>query len=194
MRFLSMGLLALAVFHHAVHGAELPTQTGEWPQSRGVHRDGVSTDLGLSLQWTGDGPPLAWKATGLGPGYSSVSIHEGRIFTMGQRDGQECIIALSLTDGHELWHAPVGKTGDNGGYPGPRCTPTIDENRVYALGMRGDLACCDAAGGKILWRKNLETDFGGSMMSGWGYSESPLVDGDKLICTPGEGSDARGAR
>jgi outer membrane protein assembly factor BamB len=104
---------------------------------------------------------------------------------MGERDGQECIVALSLSDGHELWLTPVGKTGDNGGYPGPRSTPTTDDNRVYALGTRGDLVCCDATTGKILWRKNLEIDFGGSMMSGWGFSESPLVDGEKLVCTPG---------
>ena len=185
MRFLFPGLLVIALLRASVSGADLSTPANDWPQWRGVHRDGISPDSGLAQQWTADGPPPAWRIAGLGSGYSSVSIHEGRIFTMGERDGQECIVALSLSDGHELWLTPVGKTGDNGGYPGPRSTPTTDDNRVYALGTRGDLVCCDATTGKILWRKNLEIDFGGSMMSGWGFSESPLVDGEKLVCTPG---------
>ncbi len=84
---------------------------------------------------------------------------------------------------------PVGKSADNSGYPGPRCTPTADGNLVFALGSRGNLVCCDSASGQIIWQKNLPNDFGGEMMSGWGYSESPLVDGDRLICTPG-GNDA----
>jgi len=185
MRILLTCLSALALIVLATHGADLPSQSSQWPQWRGIHRDGISPDTGLAQQWSPDGPPLTWKINGLGPGYSSVSICNGLIFTMGERDGQECVIALNLNDGHELWSTPVGKTGDNGGYPGPRCTPTTDENRVYVLGTRGDLVCCEAATGKALWRKNLETDFGGSMMSGWGYSESPLVDGEKLVCTPG---------
>ncbi len=182
---LSVALVGLVLWCGTGRGADLPVSTSDWPQWRGPHRDGLSADTGLLQQWGDNGPQLAWKTAGLGPGYSSISIHDGRIFTMGERDAQECVIALNLSDGHELWHTPVGKTGDNGGYPGPRCTPTTDGDLIYALGTRGDLVCCNAATGKIVWRKNLETDFGGSMMSGWGYSESPLVDGDKLICTPG---------
>jgi outer membrane protein assembly factor BamB len=186
MRFSPLVVLVSLVLNCGTgRGADLPVSATDWPQWRGPHRDGLSADTGLLQQWGDQGPQLAWKITGLGPGYSSISIHDGCIFTMGERDAQECVIALNLSDGRELWHTPVGKTGDNGGYPGPRCTPTTDGNLIYALGTRGDLVCCHAATGKIVWRKNLETDFGGSMMSGWGYSESPLVDDDKLICTPG---------
>ena len=104
---------------------------------------------------------------------------------MGERQEQECVFALDLNGGKELWCTPIGKTADNGGYPGPRCTPTADDKLVYAIGSLGDLVCCDAATGEVKWRKNLQTDFGGKMMSIWGYCESPLVDDGKVVCTPG---------
>src|SRR5436190_11143030 len=111
MRSLFICLTALTLLVLATHGADLPSQSSQWPQWRGIHRDGISPDTGLAQQWSPDGPPLTWKTSGLGPGYSSVSICDGRIFTMGERDGQECVIALRLNDGHELWSTPVGKTG-----------------------------------------------------------------------------------
>ena len=80
---------------------------------------------------------------------------------------------------------PIGETADNAGYPGPRCTPAADGDRVYSLGSNGDLVCLNSPMARSFGHKNLPKDFGGRMMSGWGYSESPLVDGDKLICTPG---------
>src|SRR5262249_60519355 len=98
------------------------------------------------------------------------------------RAGKECLRALDRADGKKVWEAPVGAVWRDGG---PRCTPTADGERVYTLSPHGDLACVLASGGKEVWRKSLPRDFGGRMMSGWGYSESPLVDGDKLICTPG---------
>jgi outer membrane protein assembly factor BamB len=96
------------------------------------------------------------------------------------------VIALDpAANGRELWATSVGKSAENDGYPGPRCTPTADADLVFALGSRGDLVCCRIATGEVVWRRNLPADFGGRMMSGWGYSESLLVDGDRLICTPG---------
>jgi outer membrane protein assembly factor BamB len=114
----------------------------------------------------------------LGKGFSSISIAEGKIFTLGKRKGDAELIALDLADGKELWATRVGG-GD------PNCTPTVEGGLVYALGREGDLVCCEADSGKEVWRKNYRQDFGGKMMSSWGYSESPLVDGDHLICTPG---------
>lgn len=162
-----------------------PLLAGDSLQWRGPKRDGLSTETGLLKEWPADGPPLAWKATGLGRGFSGVSIANGKIYTMGDGpDGSE-VQALSPADGKKLWSAKVGKPGDPGGYPGPRCTPTVDGNWVFALGQYGDLVCLEAATGKEVWRKSLTKDFGGQMMSGWGYSESPLVDDDKVVCTPG---------
>lgn len=154
----------------------------EWSQWRGPHRDGISPDTGLLSEWPAGGPPLAWKATGIGHGYSTVTISGSRIFTMGDGPDTSSIYALDMT-GKPLWSAKVGRPG--GDHPGTRCTPTVDGDLVYALGQFGDLVCVEAATGKERWRKNLNSDFGGRMMSGWGNSESPLVDGDKVLCTPG---------
>ncbi|MBI2949287.1 MAG: PQQ-like beta-propeller repeat protein [Verrucomicrobia bacterium] len=168
-------LFAAAVCVHA----------NDWPQWRGLNRDGVSTETGLLKKWPSGGPPLAWKTTALGSGFSSVSVAKGKIFTMGQGPDSSFVYALGEKDGKLLWSAKVGRPGDPGGYPGPRATPTVDGDLVFALGQYGDLVCLETASGQLKWRKSLTKDFGGRLMSGWGYSESPLVDGDKLICTPG---------
>jgi len=121
----------------------------------------------------------------LGRGYSTVAIARGRIFTMGDLQAGEAkvqyVIALDLATRQPLWQTKVGPPhGD-----GSRCTPTVHDGLVYALGTEGDLVCLEADTGKEVWRKNMKADFDGKMMSGWKYSESPLVDGDKVICTPG---------
>ncbi len=154
----------------------------EWTSWRGPLRDGIATEKGLQQEWQKDGPKLLWKSEGIGNAYSSLSIASGKIVTMGNRKGGCFLIGLDLKDGAELWSAKVGG-GD------PNCTPTIDGDLVYALGREGDLVCAKLSDGEVVWRKNFKQDFGGSMMSGWGYSESPLIDGDKLVCTPGA-SDA----
>lgn len=171
---LAMGLATLPA-----HAAD-----GDWPRWRGPAFDGKSTETGLLKEWPKDGPPLAWKSTDVGAGFSSVAVADGKIYTMGEMGDSSFVVALDL-QGKKLWSAKVGKTGGGGGYPGPRCTPTVDTQHIYAVGQYGDLVCLQAANGAEVWRKNLNTDFGGKMMSGWGNSESPLVDGDRLIVTPG---------
>jgi outer membrane protein assembly factor BamB len=180
----------LAVFVLAALGAGIPASgagDSDWNQWRGPKRDGLSPDTGLLKAWPTGGPPLAWKATGIGGGFSSVSVQGDRIFTMGDV-GEDCnVIALGL-DGKILWSTKLAGASapkDQGGYPGPRCTPATDGTLVFALGAFGDLICVQRADGKEVWRKNLGKDFGGRVMSGWGFSESPLLDGDNLICTPG---------
>ena len=151
----------------------------DWNQWRGPQRDGISTETGLLRQWTGDGPPLLWKVEGLGKGYASMSVVDGCIFTLGSQDGKEHLVALSAQDGRKLWSLPFGDGDHSNG------TPTVDGDRVYAVGLEGDLICAHAKTGKKIWSRNFGADFGGQMMTGWGYSESPLVDGDRLICSPG---------
>jgi hypothetical protein len=102
---------------------------------------------------------------------------------MGDGPDSSRLLALDRRDGKQLWAASVGKPG--GDYPGTRCTPTVADGLVFALGQWGELVCVDAATGKEVWRKSLPDELGGKMMSGWGYSESPWVDGDRVICTPG---------
>lgn len=157
----------------------------DWPQWRGPNRDDVSKETGLLQDWPAAGPKLAWKASGLGSGYSSVSVTQGKIFTAGEVDESSFIYALDL-NGKKIWTAKLGTPGDPGQKgPGPRSTPSVDGDTVVNLGQMGDLVCLDSASGKERWRKNLKRDLGGSQMSGWGYSESPLIDGDKVIATPG---------
>ena len=155
----------------------------DWPQWRGPNRDGHSPETALLREWPQGGPPFVWKTNGLGAGYSSVAVANGKIFTMGDRPDAAFVHALDLS-GKQLWSTKVGKPGGGDGYPGPRCTPTVDGNLVYVLGQHGDLVCVEAATGKEVWRKNLQKDFGGEV-GGWDYSESPLVDGEQVICTPG---------
>jgi outer membrane protein assembly factor BamB len=158
----------------------------DWPAWRGADRTGVSPETGLLKEWPEGGPPLAWKAHGLGDGYSSPSVVGDRIYTMGTSGKDEVALALDAT-GKKVWEAKVGPTTRGGpfgaNYPGPRATPTVDGDRVFVLGSDGDLVCLSTAG-KEVWRKNLEKDLGGKRGI-WDYSESPLIDGDVLVCTPG---------
>ena len=156
----------------------------EWHQWRGERRDGISPDTGLASQWAADGPPLAWKTGGLGRGFSSISIADGRIFTMGDRDDGQYVIALALDSGKELWRTRVSEAWEPQGYAGPRATPTVDGPLLYSISPHGDLVCLEVATGKEVWHRNLKTDFGGPVPH-WGFSESPLVDGNTLVCTPG---------
>jgi outer membrane protein assembly factor BamB len=163
----------------------------DWPQWQGPDRNAISKETGLLREWPKDGPPLAWKVNGLGGGYSAPSIAAGRIFGMSNRGDEEVVWALSEADGKELWVTRLGpafREGPPQGSEGPGCTPTVDGQRLYVLGLGGDLACLQVQDGKIIWRRSLTRDLGGRLPT-WRYNESPLVDGDKVICTPG-GQDA----
>lgn len=159
--------------------SSMAAQAADWPQFRGPNRDDVSSDKGLLKSWPQQGPPVAWKTSGIGNGFSSVSVAGGKVFTLGNKGGTTYLIALNQSNGKPLWSAKVGATGDNLG-----STPTVDGDRVYAVGQQGDLVCAGVADGKVRWRKNFKTDFGGNC-GGWSYTESPLVDGNQVVCTPG---------
>jgi outer membrane protein assembly factor BamB len=154
----------------------------DWPFFRGPKRTGVSDDKGLLKEWPKDGPPLAWKCEGVGVGFSSVAVVGDRVFTMGDLKDSCYLFAIDRSKGEIIWKLKVGKTGGN--YQGPRCTPAVDGGLVYGLGQFGDLVCADANDGSEKWRKNFKNDFKGKEGS-WNYTESPLIDGDRLIVTPG---------
>ena len=157
---------------------------GDWPQWRGAARDGISTETGLLEAWPSGGPPLAWKTQGLGEGYASFSVSEGRLFTQGQRDGTQYVIALDEESGEKLWEVPNGESFHERRGSGPRGTPTVDGGRVYAVAANGNLICLRAADGKRIWSTKLLDRFGASNIR-WGISESPLIDGNRLIVNPG---------
>ena len=157
----------------------------DWPQWRGPLRNGISAETGLLKQWPAGGPPLVWKATGLGEGYSSVSVVGDRVFTMGETKDGCCVLMLDGGTGRILWSTRIGQKDSPGGYAGPRSTPAVDAKVVVALSEQGVLACLDRNTGTQLWRHTLQKELGGNLMSGWGYSESPLIEGKLVICTPG---------
>jgi outer membrane protein assembly factor BamB len=159
------------------------SRAADWPQFRGPNRDDVSPETGLLKSWPKEGPPLAWQAKGLGEGYSSLSVAGDRVYTLGNKGNVSKVIALERDSGKVVWSAEVGTAGGNLG-----CTPTVDGDRVFALGQEGDLVCLEAKDGTRVWRRNLLKEFGGSY-GNWHYCESPLVDGDRVIVTPG-GKDA----
>ncbi len=160
------------------------TFAADWPQWRGPRRDAVSAEKGLLPSWPAEGPALAWQASRLGSGYSSVVVGGGRLFTIGRQESQVVVTALDSATGLTTWTRTIGETSRN-----PCSTPTLDGEYLYALDPDGELVCLQAKTGEIVWKKSFVDEFAGQMMSGRGYGESPLIDDERLICTPG-GADA----
>jgi outer membrane protein assembly factor BamB len=158
--------------------------TSEWPQWRGPGRDGRSPETGLLQAWPAGGPPLAWKASGAGTGYSSMVSSGGRVYTLGARGGSEHVVAFDLASGRTLWEVPNGRLFTNDRGDGPRSTPTLDGDRLYVLGASGDLSCLHAADGTRAWTVNVFRQFGGRNPR-WGLSESPLIAGDRVLVNAG---------
>ena len=163
-----------------------------WPQWRGPERSGISQETGLLKEWPKEGPKLLWQVNNLGRGYSTPAVVGERLYLLSNQGMEdEFVKALSAKDGKEVWSKRLGRVGNpdqKPSYPAARSTPTVDGDLLYALGSDGDLLCLERTTGKVRWQKNLRTDFGGQPGI-WAYAESPLIDGDVLVCTPG-GADA----
>jgi outer membrane protein assembly factor BamB len=166
-------------------------RAADWPQWRGPQRNGISQEKGLLQEWPQEGPKLVWQVQDSGSGYSTPSVVGDRLYLLGNQGIEnEFVLVLSAKDGQRVWSTRLGKVGNpdqNPKMPAARSTPTIESGMVYALGSDGDLACLDANSGDIRWHKSLRADFGGKP-GNWAYAESPLIDGDHLICTPGGSS------
>lgn len=165
----------------------ISTASADWPQWQGPDRNAISPEQGLLQEWPEGGPPLAWRTTGLGGGDSAPSIAAGKLFGMSHRDNEEVVWALSEADGQEIWVKPLGPAVEQRmpqSKEGPGGTPTVDGAFLYVLGMGGRAVCLRVADGEIVWERSLTEDFGGQIPF-WSYRESPLVDGEKVIYTPG---------
>jgi outer membrane protein assembly factor BamB len=156
----------------------------DWPQWRGPRRDGVSAEKGLLKDWPAGGPRQAWRATGAGDGYSSFSVSAGRLFTLGAHGNTEYVIAFDAASGKRLWQVANGRRFSNDRGDGPRATPTVEGDRVYAFGASGDLSVLDAVSGKVVWTVNVIQKFRGTNIN-WGLSESPLVLSDRILVQAG---------
>lgn len=156
----------------------------DWPQWRGPNRDGKSAETGLLKQWPEGGPKQIWKSSGLGEGYSSMTVAGGKIFTQGQRGDSQFVIAFDEATGKKLWEFENGGPYRERRGDGPRSMPTVEGNRLWAFSAAGNLVCLDTATGMKIWHIDVTEEFGGTVPH-WGYSESPLIDGEKLIVEPG---------
>lgn len=176
-------LITLGVSHFA--GA------ADWPQWQGPDRNAISRETGLLQQWPTEGPALAWRISGLGGGDSAPAVAGGKLFGLSNRGSEEVVWALSEKDGQQLWVTPLGAAFEQRFHQskeGPGGTPAVDGDRLYVIGVGGTLACLNIADGKLVWKRSFTQDFGG-VLPMWSFRESPLVDGDQVICTPG-GPDA----
>lgn len=164
----------------------------QWPAFRGPKGDGVSPDTGLLKEWPSDGPKKLWVYDQAGMGYSSFSVVDDKLYTMGTRGEDVTVVCVDIATGKEVWAQKIGQDdaqGYNAGWGnGPRSTPTVSDGMIYALCPKGTLACLSAKDGKSNWKKDLVSDFGGKL-EGWGFAESPFVDGNKLVIGPG-GTDS----
>lgn len=167
-----------------VAAADSVSLAHDWPNWRGPNRDAICRETGLLKSWPPQGPKLLWKAVGLGQGYSGPAIVGNVLYTMGNLDGKERVLALDTNTGRRLWSVAIGPVQYDGYSPGMRGTPTVDGDRLYALGASGRLACIDRGSAAIRFSRSFLTDFGAKTLK-WGYSESVLIDGQRLLCTPG---------
>ncbi len=184
MRWMILVGLGLGIFSHVAGAAD-------WPQWRGPERNGISQETGLLEEWPADGPKLLWQVKEIGSGYSTPAIVGNRIYLVSNEGLEnEFVQALDVADGSQIWSKRIGNVGSveqRPSYPAARSTPTVDGELLYAMSSDGDLVCLVTATGEIRWQKNVRTEFGGQPGE-WAYAESPLVDGDLVVCTPG-GSD-----
>ena len=156
----------------------------DWPQWRGPDRTGVSRETGLLKQWPPSGPSLVWSSSNLGAGFGSVAVAGDRVFVQGLRGRDSVLSVLNRADGKSVWSKTIGPGGENDRGSGPRSTPTVDGDRVYVLTETGELVCLRIQDAAILWRRNILKDFSGRNIN-WLLSESPLIDGNNVIVSPG---------
>lgn len=161
----------------------LQAEEAYWPQWQGKSQDSVSTETGLLQDWPEGGPEQVWRFEDCGLGYSGPAIVGKRLYILGARNGEEQLICLQVANGKEIWSTSIGPTLENAWGDGPRSTPTVDGSLVYALGGQGNLICCNVEDGQLNWSKSL-LKLGGEVPH-WGFSESPTIHDQKILCTPG---------
>ncbi len=190
IRSLRLGSLLLA--GAGCVGSFSAANAEDWPNFRGENRDGISSSANLMDKWPSSGPKLLFTAEGAGRGYASPAIADGRAYTLGDKvpgadDEDERMTCFDANTGKLIWSTKTGPAWNNGkgSWQGSRSTPAVDGDMLYVINPHGRLVAAKASNGDIVWSRDLKDDLGGKKKDSWGYSESPLIDGDNLICTPG---------
>ena len=169
-----------------INGMELKAQ--DWPRWRGSDQDGISKEKGLNLDWSASKPSLVWTFRQAGMGYAAPTIVGTTLYCQGAVNEQGFAFALDTKNGSLKWKTDLGREYVEDRESAPRGSVTVDGDKLYLIRGIGQIHCLSAADGKVIWQKDFKADFKGKLMSRWGYSESPLIDGDLVICSPG-GSD-----
>lgn len=177
-------VLLVPVLKPSAKTSSLPAGPGDWPQWRGPERTGLSRETGFLKQWPANGPSQSWSISNLGEGYGSMAIKGDRIYVQGTTASASAVFCLNRADGKAIWQASLGPKLTEGRGNGPRSTPTVDGDLIYVLTENGDLACLRTANGQRVWSKNILREYGGDNPR-WLISESPLIDGNRVIVTPG---------
>lgn len=180
MRSLMLGILCTVMLNHI--------SAADWPQWRGPERNAQSDETLASKDWAASPPKHLWTVEGFGDGYASVAVVNGMLYTLGDVEGGQAVLAAKADDGSIVWKKLLTESKPEHKYEGSRCTPSIDGDHLYVVTSNGSIACLKIKDGEVVWQRQF-SDWDGKMMSGWGFSESPLVDGDWVLCTPG-GDDA----
>jgi outer membrane protein assembly factor BamB len=156
----------------------------DWPTFLGAKRDGVSPDTGLLKAWPDAGPTQLWRNSSVGSGWSSVAVVGDRLYTTGNEGGNQMLFCLDVKTGKELWRAAQGPKSDHRKYDGARATPTVDGDKIYLTNGKGLVTCQSMKNGRMIWKKNMSTEFGGQV-GGWQYAESVTILGKLAIVIPG---------
>jgi len=189
-RFVSyFAFVVLCLSLDPIHTVAQDANRDDWPQWGGPNRDHKSLTTGLKQSWPESGPPLVWKFSEAGFAYSACAVVDGKLYTLGSSDEKNFVLCLNASDGSQLWRTEIGPSAPKDSYRqdwggGPRSTPTVVGERVLVLDDAGQLACLERDAGVVQWKVHLVDDFGGQLPK-WGYSESPLVDGERVVVCPG---------
>lgn len=178
-------LAALGGVVAVLYGASLGTAAEtafEWPQFRGPRRDGVSRETNLLKSWPEGGPALLWKRAGIGRGYSSPAIKANTLYITGDIGDELTITTLDLA-GTPGWSASNGKAWEKP-YPGARATCTLEGSYLYHMNAHGRAVCLNAVDGTEVWSVSVLERFGAPNIQ-WGISECLLIDGERVIVSPG---------
>jgi len=184
LKNITIATLVIFIFAwNVISFAEVASNAPDWYQWRGPNRDGISNEKGWLSVWPEEGPKVLWK-TSVGVGYSTVSVNNGRVYTMGNLEKTDTIYCLDENTGTEIWKHSYRCVTESGGHPGPASTPTVDGKYVYTLSREGHFFCINADSGKVIWSKHVKKDFGAKSPE-WDFASSPLILGNMIIVDVG---------